>query len=181
MFKKLFGRKRKSADFSSAMMRDVMRRLDGTPDNSASGNAIRDTETVMHGAMEIIPGELLNRNEATKATSKYFMTGVALAYCLHHGIDQSDTRTVEVVVRCSLRHWTSGRAADHIADCLGSYLTDEDWSGPVIDQAMEAVGTEGHQPAEIAGVLKKALERWCAFDTDAYYEKQKRLALAATR
>lgn len=113
-------------------MRDVLRRLDGTPDDSATGRAIRDTEAVMRVTMDVVPNELLNRNEATTGTSKFFIAGVAIAYSLKHGVRSDDVGAMAAVVRCTFRQWSSARAADYMADHLGAYMIDEDRAGLLV-------------------------------------------------
>jgi hypothetical protein len=126
----------------------------------------------MQEASEVISDELLNRNEATKATSKAFMTGVAIGYSLKHGVHQDDADAMTAVVRCALYRWTSTRAADYIADCLGSYVRDDDWHGPVIERGVAAVYTAGNDVRGVVNMLKDTLMEWVQFDTDAYYQKQ---------
>lgn len=181
MFKNLFSRNKKHLESASPFLRDTLRRLDGTPDDSATGRAIRDTEAVMQATMDVVPGELLNRNEATKGTSKFFIAGVAIAYSIKHGVDANDVNALAAVVRCTLRQWSSPRTADYMADHLGAYMTDEEWGGPVIEKAVNAVDAFGNGARDIARAHQGVLEWWCTYDTDAHYEKLKRLAFGPAR
>lgn len=131
--------------------------------------------------MDVVPNELLNRNEATTGTSKFFIAGVAIAYSLKHGVRSDDVGAMAAVVRCTFRQWSSARAADYMADHLGAYMIDEDRAGPVIEEAVDVVDSARNGACEIARAHKGTLERWCTFDTNAHYETQKQLAFGSTR
>ena len=165
MLKNLF--KRKQPQYNSPMARDALRRLSGVPDNSQTGKAIQSTEMVMAKTMEAISSDLLNENDATKETSIYFLTGVALGYC--HKFDVTDSEDIRAVVRCTMRSWIKNPAgADHLADDLGAYLQDEVFSGVVIDSAGSAVLAPNAGPDEIVLSFSHCLQEWLAFDVSSH-------------
>lgn len=165
MLKSLF--KRKKPEHNSPMARDALRRLSGVPDDSQTGMAIQSTEMVMDRIMEIIPSDLLNENDATKETTVYFLTGIAIGYC--HKYEVTNSEDVRAVVRCAMRSWIKNPAgADYLADDLGSYLQDELFSGPVIDSAGSAVLAPNTGPDEIILNFSRCLQKWRTFDVASH-------------
>ena len=154
----------------SPIVRDEARRLLRGIDGSPTGKTIQKVERVLSTMTERVGRDSINENDATKAASTFFALGLAIGFCYLDEL-QSDPDDVRAVVGGTMRSWKRNpQAASHFADHLKLYLDDEEFAGPIIDQAIEAVSNHKTDANAITDVYRSCLAKWRSFDVDAHDE-----------